>query len=184
MRTLRRKDREWVGQGNKARYWVIEDIDEFVQEFRVLASGWTFNSVPWATYDFTTMHKALEHDRLVDGVMTAAKEAWEEDTFAWARQIGQHRNDVELRLAAPDWMEAAKVRDAPGQPWFTVQRLEDTLRMMLADLNARVVRRQQRGVHVGLECSTQLANLYAYAVESACVDRFAPTNVLMGRYID
>jgi len=187
MRTLRRKDREWVGQGNKARYWVIEDIDEFVQEFRVLAAGRALNSVPWATYDFTTMYEALEHDRLVDGVMTAAKEAWEEETLAWARQTGQHRNDVELRLGAPGWMEAAKVRDAPGQPWFTVKRLEDTLRTMLANLyavNGGVVRRQQRGVPMGLECSPQLANLYAYAVESAWVDRVAPTNVLMRRYID
>ena len=187
MATLRRKDREAASRGGKSRYWVIEDIDEFVQEFRVLAQSQALNSVPWATYDFTTMYEALDHDRLVTGVMTAVKEAWAEEKHSWARHHGLHPDEVDLRLGAPGWEEATKVRDAPGVPWFTVQRLEDTLRFMLANLyavNGGVVRKQQRGVPMGLECSPQLANLYAYAVECAWVERTNPTNVLMRRYID
>jgi len=104
-----------------------------------------------------------------------------------ARETGQHRNEVDLRLGAPGWQEASKVADSPGQPWFTPHRLEHSLRFMLANLyavNGGVVRKQQRGVPMGLECSPQLANLYTYAVESAWVDRVGPTNVLMRRYID
>eukprot|EP00667_Euglena_gracilis_P000109 EG_transcript_109 len=187
MATLRRKDREAVGKGNKSRYWIIEDIDEFVQEFRVLAQSRALGAVPWATYDFTTMYEALEHEHLVHGVMAAVKEAWEEETTGKARDTGQHPRDVDLRLGAGGWHEAAKVKDAPGMPWFTLPRVEDTLRKMLANLyavNGGVVRKQQKGVPMGLECSPQLANLYAYAVESRWVDRTAPTNVLMRRYID
>ena len=36
--TLRTKDIEGRSRGLPARFWVIEDIDEFVQEFRTLAS--------------------------------------------------------------------------------------------------------------------------------------------------
>ena len=38
MATLRGKDRQRVADGSPSRYWVIEDIDEFVQEFRVVAA--------------------------------------------------------------------------------------------------------------------------------------------------
>ena len=94
---------------------------------------------------------------------------------------------MDLRLGSPWWEEATKVRDAPGVLWFTVHRLEDTLCFMLVTLyavNGGVVRKQQRGVPMGLECSLQPPNLYAYAVEWAWVERTNPTNVLMRRYID
>ena len=65
LKVLRAKDAERRSQGLPARYWVLEDIDEFVQELMALARA--LENVPWATYDFTTMYEALEHDRLVHG---------------------------------------------------------------------------------------------------------------------
>ena len=38
-KTLRRKDIEGRAQGKPARYWIIEDIDEFVQDFRANAAA-------------------------------------------------------------------------------------------------------------------------------------------------
>ena len=57
LQALRTKDIERRGNGLPARYWVVEDIDEFVQEFRASASEVAKH--PWATYDFTTMYEAL-----------------------------------------------------------------------------------------------------------------------------
>jgi hypothetical protein len=74
-KTLRRKDLAARAQGKPARYWIIEDIDEFVQDFRANAAA--LATVPWATYDFTTMYEALEHSALLDGCMAAAQEAWD-----------------------------------------------------------------------------------------------------------
>ena len=49
---LRRKDLGRQSQGLPPRYWVLEDIDEFVHEFRPRASE--LAKVPWATYDYMT----------------------------------------------------------------------------------------------------------------------------------
>ena len=187
MATLRASDRDRVARGLPSRYWIIEDIDEFVQEFRVLAEGKRLGGYPWATYDFTTMYEALEHDRLITGVMDAVCEAWGLKQTEVANLSGRHPLDVDLRLGRAGFEEATKVASAPGNPWFTVQGLQETLVFLLSHLfvvNGDGVRRQQRGVPMGLECSPQLANLYAYSVESKWVDNNPPTNILTRRFID
>jgi len=76
---------------------------------------------------------------------------------------------------------------APGNAWFTFRSLQDTIQFLLSHLfvvNGEGVRRQERVVPMGLECSPQLANLYAYAVQSSWVERAAPSNVLTWRFID
>ena len=39
LRSLRSKDVGGQSGGGPTRYWVIEDIDEFVQEFRAMATA-------------------------------------------------------------------------------------------------------------------------------------------------
>ena len=87
LRVLRAKDAERRSHGLPARYWVLEDIDEFVQEFRALAGE--LEEVPWSTYDFTTMYEALDRGRLVKGVMKAAAEAWKEEQRRLAMVAGK-----------------------------------------------------------------------------------------------
>ena len=184
--SLREKDVERRGRGFPARYWVVTDIDEFVQEFRVLAPQ--LSQVPWATYDFTTMYEALEHPTLITGVMHAAKEAWEYETTKVASATGKRPEEVELRLGTSGFRESREVADGPGSLWFSPDLLRRTLEFMLSNLyveNGGTLRKQERGVPMGLECSPQLANTYGYAVESIWVDEMrTPTNVLMRRYID
>ena len=50
--------------------------------------------------------------------------------------------------------------------------------------NGKVIRRQRRGVPIGLECVPQLANLYGYAIESEWVEQNGSSNVMIWRYID
>ena len=57
LRSLRTKDRRGRSHGGPTRYWVAEDVQEVVEEFRTRAS--VLAAVPWATYDFTTMYEAL-----------------------------------------------------------------------------------------------------------------------------
>ena len=183
--TLRTKDIEGRGKGLPSQFWIIEDIDEFVQEFRTQASE--LAKVPWATYDFTTMYEALEHDKLVGGIMRAISEAWAFERAGTAAQSGRATEEVELCLGPAGWEEAQKVQCCPGSLWFTQDSLHHTLRFMLMHLfveNGGVVRRQERGVPMGLECSPQLANLYGYAVESAWIDSRRVSNLLSRRFID
>ena len=102
LKALRAKDIERRGRALPARYWVVEDIDEFVQEFRANASE--IAKHPWATYDFTTMCEALQHDRLIEGCSAAASEAWEYMEARWALQEGLSRADAKLSLGSTGWM--------------------------------------------------------------------------------
>jgi hypothetical protein len=50
--------------------------------------------------------------------------------------------------------------------------------------NGGVVRKQVRGVPMGLNCAGQMANAYGYSVESLWVDAVKPDNIMSRRYID
>ena len=100
---------------------------------------------------------------------------------------GRRPEEIEARLGKACSMTAEEVADSPGNPWFSPRRFEDTLRYILGNLyalNGGVIRRQAKGVPMGLECSPQLTNLYAYSVESVWVDTAKPDNLLMMRFID
>ena len=65
--------------------------------------------------------------------------------------------------------------------------MQETWAFMLDNLfvlYAGILRRQVKGVPMGLNCSGQLANLYGYSVESAWVDLTSPSNLFSRRYID
>ena len=121
--------------------------------------------------------------------MKAVDEAWEYETRKWASTEQLREPEVHLFIGVHGWRPKSKVVNAPGSPWFSMSALQSTLLFMLSHLyveNGDKVRRQVRGVPMGLECSPQLANLYGYAVESAWVvgKQPQPTNLIMRRYID
>jgi hypothetical protein len=194
-KALRRKDLEGRAQGRPARYWVIEDIDEFVQDFRANAAP--LAQVPWATYDFTTMYEALEHSTLLEGCMAAAQEAWDYEESCAARQAGKRPEEVELALSTSGWAELILEMQEDTKLilemqedtkfWFTPPQLRDVLTFMLDNLyinNGGIVRKQVKGVPMGLNCAGQMANAYGYSVESQWVDACQPNNIMSRRYID
>ena len=185
LRALRTKDNERRGQGLPPRYWVVEDIDEFVQEYRAAAA--TLAKYPWATYDFTTMYEALQHGRLLEGCMQAALEAWEFMEQRFAAQQGLDRTQAKLCLGATGWMESKKIPPEATKQWFSPDTLKATLHFMLNHLfmyNGGVLRRQVQGLPMGLECSPQLANAYGYAIEAKWVDEGGQPGPLARRFID
>jgi hypothetical protein len=182
---LRAKDVERRSQGHHPRYWVVQDIDEFVCEFR--ASATAMAKVPWATVDFTTMYEALEHDTLIDGCMQAATEAWDRAELSAAAAQGLATSQTQLCLGPSGWIDASKCKDSPKALWLTRDTMKKTLTFMLSHLfvnNGGTLRRQVRGVPMGLECSPQLANVFCYAVESKWVDHGGNPGELTRRYID
>ena len=185
MKVLRNKDVEGRSRGQAARYWVTEDIDEFVQEFRALSG--TLSAVPWATYDFTTMYEALDHTKLLDGIMYAVGEAWEYEQHHVAQRLGKRPSEVELVLAQAGWYTIEQVQQYVEPQVFTMETLRKSFEFMLQHLyvrNGATLRRQEKGVPMGLECAPQMANLYGYHVESRWVDAVRPKNVLSRRFID
>ena len=184
LEVLRAKDLQRRAQGHAARYWVIQDIDEFVQEFRVAANE--LSKVPWATWDFTTMYESLQHQRLVDGCAEACKEAWDFAEETAAHRQGLLPSEVKLCLSRAGWRPEAEAAMAEGVTWFTPATLKETLTSILNNLyvfNGGVLKRQVRGIPMGLGCAPQLANLYGYAVESKWVDAGGDATVLRRRYI-
>jgi hypothetical protein len=166
-KVLRLKDLESRAQGKPARYWIIEDSDEFVQEFRANAAD--LAKVPWATYDFTTMHEALEHPALLEGCLAAANEAWEWATAGVAKKDGLRPEQVHLALSARGWAKKIPEMEQDTTLWLDPQGLKGVLSVLLDNLyicNGGVIRKQVKGVPMGLNCAGQMANAYAYAAES------------------
>ena len=184
-KSLRAKDIEARARGEPARYWIIEDIDEFVQEFRANASE--LAAVPWATYDFTTMYEALEHSSLIGGCLEAAEEAWIHETAQVAVATGMQQGEVHLLISEKGWPKHVLEMQTSTTLWLNRERFQDVLTYMLDHLyilNGGILRKQVKGVPMGLCCAGQMANAYGYAIESRWVDRKKPRMVMSRRYID
>ena len=142
-----------------------------MQEFRVAASE--LSKVPWATWDFTTMYESLEHQRLLDGCSEACLEAWAFQGEKVAQRLGLLPSEVDLRLGRNGWLAATEAAKLPEVTWFSQTTLRETLHTILNNLfvfNGGVLKRQVRGIPMGLGCAPQLSNLYGYSVESKWVD--------------
>jgi hypothetical protein len=175
--TLQRKDQDRQSRGLPARYWVLDDIDAFVQEFR--ARAFELSKVPWATYDFTTMYEGLSHTSLITVWGMAAEEAWKYEE--------EVRGEGPLLLGASGWYRKSGISGDSSQLWLSIDKFLDCNMHLLSNLytlNGDCFRRQVKGLPMGLECSPQMANLYGYAIEAQWVDSKQPNIVLVKRYID
>jgi hypothetical protein len=134
------------------------------------------------------MYEALEHSALIEGCMAAAAEAWAHEQEAHAARTGVRKEDVSLGLSRNGWaILTPELEKQQEVLWLTQPRLRDTLSFMLDNLyiqNGGTLRRQVKGVPMGLNCSGQMANAYGYAVESRWVDAKKPNGTLFRRYID
>ena len=132
MSTLKKKDLVGRAASHPSEFWVIEEIDEFVQESRVNSA--TLASMPWATYDFTSMYEALEHDRLLAGLMEAAALVWAFEEEAYAATNGLVVAEGLLKLSICGWKAATELGPTPSIVWFDRTTLQSIIRTMLANL--------------------------------------------------
>ena len=133
------------------------------------------------------MYEALEHTTLIEGCMVAARAAWVYETARVAATTGVRVEQVQLMLSPKGWAKWVPEMAKSTTLWLDQGRLRDVLTYMLDNLyilNDGTVRKQVKGVPMGLCCAGQMANAYGYAVESNWVDRNKPRMVMARRYID
>ena len=125
-----------------------------------------------ATYDFTTMYTMLRFDAIVKNTMGAVQEAQEYEASKALPGQG------EPKLSGEGW-------NWDDEGW-SLTRFEAMLRILVNAayaMNGGLVRRQIKGLPMGLACAPRLATLSCYPIEKKSVLETNPTG-LITRYID
>ena len=133
------------------------------------------------------MYEALEHSSLIGGCLEAAEEAWIHETAQVAAATGMQQGEVHLLISEKGWAKHVPEMQTSTTLWLNRERFQDVLTYMLDHLyilNGGILRKQVKGVPMGLCCAGQMANAYGYAIESRWVDRKKPRMVMSRRYID
>ena len=163
-------------EGLKA-FWGIDSVESFVRMVRthskdILAGG-------LETADFTTMYTAFTFDAIIERTMLSATEAWgfARDTLV---PIGVDAS-VEPRLTTEGWRW-----DDMG---YSISELREMVTVAVCNnytCNGGRVRKQIRGMPMGLPPAPQLANLACYPVERDHMYRLPPQlrSTAVMRYID
>jgi hypothetical protein len=129
--------------------WYVESLEEVAMQLRRLPEEvWR---QPMRTVNFTTMYTNLPHDELLAKVRSAVAEAWD---------FHKERTGSTPLLGEEGWNT--------GVETYTLEEVMEILRFLVTNsfvCNGGHVRKQVRGIPMGLAVSPQLANLYCYAVE-------------------
>jgi len=163
-------------EGIKA-FWGIDSVESFVRMVRshsreILAGG-------LSTADFTTMYTAFTFDAIVSRTMESAREAWE---FVRTQKAPLGVDDTMVpRLTSTGWSW-----DGHG---YSIEDVYTLVKFSVENnftCNGGRVRRQVRGMPMGLPPAPQLANLGCYPVERdhMCSLPLALRNTAVARYID
>ena len=155
-RTLKEKDEERQQVMGIKAVWGIDSVESFVRMVRthtgeILAGG-------LETVDFTTMYTAFPFEAIINRTMQAAQEAWE---YAAINKVpvGVHpSSDPTLTMAGWSW-------DGMG---YSLADLKTLITFAVENnftCNGGQVRRQIKGMPMGLPPAPQLANLACYPVE-------------------
>jgi len=167
--SLQAKDEIRQQESGLCCYWPIKGVNQFTRLARVHASHIQQHGM--ATFDFTTMYTAFDQDVIAKNVM----EAYEE-----AQQYEASRCPQGSDL--PNMTEGGWVF---GEG-FSREKIEAMLRFTLATaytVNGGKVRRQIKGMPMGIPHAPQMANLACYPIEKAYTLAHRPTG-LIRRFID
>ena len=167
MLTLEAKDiREYRPQGIK-RYWVVTSVDPVAKQIKIHQQRLAKLAV-W-TRDFETMYTNLEHDRLVAGVRRVVTEAFE---YQKRRLQAQHLPKLALKWDSQGKCTASFSADGTFAMAQVLEWVEIVVTSTFIKQDASSSTLHQRyGVPMGGKCSSELANLYCYAVESITIDQ-------------
>jgi len=165
MQILEAKDIKLFRPKGIKRYWIVTSVDAVAKEIKMHQKRLANHEV-W-TDDFTTMYTMLDHQRLTEGVGHAIKEAFEYQSERISRAPR-----VTLKWLPDGKCHASFSDDGAFE-------LDDVLRWIpevvgntfIKQDSTTPTRHQRIGVPMGGKCSSELANLYCYAVESSAFDR-------------
>jgi hypothetical protein len=148
MHTLKEKDRGRRMEGVRA-FWVVESQQEFAEEVRSGSLLW--GHLPMKTVDFEDMYTNLSHDLILHRVMDAALEAFSFEAEKRGTAVAS------LKLGKQGWNTDGSGLDMGKLADF----LSKTLKWCFV-MNGTQVRRQTRGLPMGIRPAPQLANLTCY----------------------
>jgi len=160
-------------------FWGIDSVNAFTRLVRshsdlVVAQG-------QYTADFCTMYTAFEFDHIILRTMVAVEEAWTYQRRQLSLQSTAPGATVEdLRLGVHGWSLTGV--------GFRMDQLSELLTFLIFNsftYNGGSVRRQIKGMPMGIPAAPQIANLACYPVERDHAYRLGPGKSLtVCRYID
>ena len=157
---LERKDMQLFRPKGIRRYWIVTSVDTVARHIKVHQKELAQEQV--ITEDFTTMYTKLPPEKIKSGVRAAVQEAFDffdaDATFnlKWARdgkaEVVFDDKGSFCKENVYTWIEqvvdGTYIKPSPQSPTY----------------------RQTIGVPMGGKCSSELANLYCYSVESQTID--------------
>ena len=174
---LREKDEERQQKEGIKAFWGIDSVESFVRMIRthtpdILGGG-------LETADFTTMYTAFTFDTIINRTMLSAQEAW---AF-----VKDNKTPIGIDTSVEPTLTTA------GWSWdglgYTMVDLKEMVTVAVQNsytCNGGRVRRQIRGMPMGLPPAPQLANLACYPVERDHMQNLPKElrTTAISRYID
>jgi hypothetical protein len=178
--TLRAKDDKNILETGVRRFFVINGYEE-VAEMLPKIRGFTHNTDPLYTGDFSTMYTTIPHTDLTRKIYTCIDEALSFTATERAIPVNNllftvvgDRNDHFDCTFTEIKRNQSTGHDKRHNSWTlsctVVKALTRWLIINTYILNGDVIRRQIVGIPMGTNCAPLLANLYLYAYESAYID--------------
>ena len=161
MTQLERKDIQQFRPKGIRRYWIVTSIDSVAKHIKAHQKELAQEQV--LTEDFTTMYTKLPHDSIKAGVSHAVKEAFDfygtKNMFnlKWARD-GKAEVVFEDKGAFSQDEAIAWIQQVVDGTFIQQTLHSPTMHQVV-------------GVPMGGKCSSELANLYCYSVESKTIDQ-------------
>ena len=161
MAQLERKDIQQFRPKGIRRYWIVTSVDAVAKHVKVHQKELAQEQV--LTEDFTTMYTNLPPDKILAGVRQAVKEAFDffdpKATFnlKWSRD-GKAEVVIEDKGAFCQDHVSTWIQQVVDGTFIKQTPLSPTLHQVV-------------GVPMGGKCSSELANLYCYSVESQTIDQ-------------
>ena len=173
---LKEKDeRRQQEEGVKA-FWGIDSVEAFVRMVRSSAPDYLRGGLE--TVDFTTMYTSFSFDSIISRTLESAREAWE---FVRNTKAPLGMDDPQPRVTQSGW--------AWNDLGYSMVELKELVTFAVENnftYNGGRVRRQIRGMPMGLPPAPQLANLGCYPIERDHMYRLPKElrSTAVARYID
>ena len=175
MHNLEAKDKKCRAMGYK-RYWVVTNVDKVASDIKFNVN--TLRGEKVFTRDFTRMYTSIPQQLLVERVKSAIQEVFEWHSSKTQIPIADLR--VHVTYPKPGHAKASfqKTGYSFGEVCDILTKVCTEVYFQQGKPSAEPdpdanhkVRRQREGLPMGGKASSELANLYCYAVESQFIDQ-------------
>ena len=183
---LKEKDRERMVKENKRAYWIKESPQEIAAWLRQNLAALGGRSMK--VVDFKDMYTNIPHRLLSERVKIAVDEAlqWEAQKQLGRTLAAASFSRIDGKLC---WTDESSNQENSSTATVSINELHELLSWTLQNcfvVNGATLRRQIKGIPMGISPSPQLANIFCYVVERQFMyaTTSLPTRNLNCRYLD